>query len=208
MRKKGKNVTWRYLWSTPVCHWVETAINSIVTISRGNFRHACISVYNLRASLSSAALHRCNVDQIEGYVARSRSGGRALYRKIFSSRAYKHHTLVNHVLAFTRDIPTCPFHPQRMLRFVVRLSYDRTQTSETSEETQICTCILLKTSKNSKCIVRGLQLHLMIKWSRLVPNVEYWDMRNVMFQTLFKPMTLDSYLTISAKRDYLVNCLK
>lgn len=75
-----------------VCHWVETTIDSIVTLSKDNFRHACISIYNLRASLSSATLlsRGCRVDQSERYVARSRSREWAPFRSLQEDIAYSH----------------------------------------------------------------------------------------------------------------------
>lgn len=68
---------------------IELKQQSIVTLSRGNFRHACISVYNLRASLSVGGAHPVAVDQSEGYVTRSRSGA-SPFQSLQKNIAYFH----------------------------------------------------------------------------------------------------------------------
>lgn len=54
MEEKGEEKRERYddSWAQQSVN-VETTVDSIVTLSRDNFRHACISVYNLRASLTA-----------------------------------------------------------------------------------------------------------------------------------------------------------
>lgn len=88
-RRKGNENVMTIRRQSSVCHWVETTIDSIVTLSKDNFRHACISIYNLRASLSLAALlsRGCRVDQSESSLSVKRVSS---FRSLQEDIAYSH----------------------------------------------------------------------------------------------------------------------
>lgn len=108
----------------------ELQLDSIITLSKDNFRHACISVYNLKTRVSvmtvTVVIASIKVKGEREPHSRSKRTSSFLslqkrYR-VYLSRAYRHHILLNHILAFIRDIPSSRASLSPCMRY--RLSHD------------------------------------------------------------------------------------